>query len=203
MNKRLSIVLGAALVVGMLTVSGLLHLNSVRAQTAEAPITLPVRFSYAAKFLCGVHPAVAFNPPAEPPVKPGNYATVINIHNPWARNVTLIKKVALAAPETFPNTTLIPPTQRYRDELKIDHGMSVDCKEIVNLMVLNGTPPVGTFIEGWVVIDSFFAVGAAGAAALDVVAVTTTAAGAAGALVNDHEVTVVPGRQLPAGTWQF
>jgi hypothetical protein len=205
MNKRLSIALGATLVLGMLTVSGLFHLNSVRAQTdSAAAITLPQRFSYAAKFLCGVMPPAAFNPPAEPPVKPGNYATVINIHNPWARRATIVKKVALAAPETFPSTNLIPPTKRYNDELPSDHGMSIDCRGIVNLMVLNGTPPAGSFIEGWVVIDSFFLAGVAGPAQLDVVAVTTTAAtGTTAAAVNDHEVIVVPGRQLGAGTWPF
>jgi hypothetical protein len=211
MNKRLSCALAAVLLATVFTVSGLMHLQSVRAQTdsAEAAITLPQRFSYAAKFVCGVQQQATVNAPAEPPVKPGNYATVINIHNPWARPAHIVKKVALAAPETFPDTKLIPPTKRYHDRLPSDHGMSIDCSEIVNLLRLNGTPPAVPFIEGWVVIDSYFFAtpGAAGGpAALDVVAVTTTGpitAAGGPPFVNDHEVTVVPGRSLPAGTWPF
>ena len=99
-----------------------------------APITLPARFSYAAKFLCGFSTATTTAPPKEPIVKRGNYATVVNIHNPYATDVVLVKKVALAAPEQFPNTQLIQPTKRFQDRLPSDHAMSVDCTEIVNLL---------------------------------------------------------------------
>jgi hypothetical protein len=187
--------------------ASLVDVCPVKAQAAEAAITLPARFSYAAKFVCGLQTKTTSNPPAEPPVKMGNYATVVNLHNPWATTVQLLKKVALAAPETFPNTPIINPTRRFPDNLPSDHAMSIDCTEIVHLLTLNGTPPTTTFIEGWVVIDSFFpTTSAPGAAALDVFEVTTTSEGsAAGATspVNSHEVTVVPGRSLPAGTWPF
>jgi hypothetical protein len=166
------------------------------------PITLPARVSYAAKFVCGLSQAATTAPPSEPAVKRGNYATVINIHNPWATDVSLMKKVALAAPERFPNTALVPPTKRFPDRLPPDHAMSVDCQEIVNLLTLNGTPPAGTFIEGYVVIDSFSPTGATGSADLDVVAVTSTAPSTTTS-VNSHEITTVPGRKLPAGTWPF
>jgi hypothetical protein len=77
----------------------------------------------------------------------------------------------------------------------------------VNLLTLNGTPPTASFIEGWVVIDSYFPNATSTAAGIDVVAVTTTSSGpnATGApsAVNSHEVTIVPGRSLPAGTWPF
>ena len=105
-------------------------------------------------------------------MKNGNYATVINIHNPWSATVALLKKVAPAAPEKYPDTMLIPPTRRFQDKLPSDDGMSVDCTEIVNLLTLSGTPPTGTFIEGYLVIASYFGTGAANSAALDVVAVT-------------------------------
>lgn len=172
---------------------------------APAPIPLPARWSYAAKFVCGLSPLVT-NPnsvPKEPPVKKGNYATVVNIHNTSAADVTILKKVALAAPETFPDTHLIPPTRRFKDRLPSDHAMSVDCSEIVNLLVQNGTPPVGPFIEGFLVID---ALGLASTAnvlpELDVVAVTTTAVDTAAA-VNAIQITPVVGKQLAAGTWAF
>ena len=111
---------------------------------APAPITLPARWSYAAKFVCGLSPIPTIPGsvfPKEPPVKRGNYATVVNIHNTAATDVTILKKVALAAPEKYPNTQLIPPTKRFTDKLPSDHAMSVDCDEIVNLLVQNGTPP--------------------------------------------------------------
>ena len=172
---------------------------------APAPITLPARWSYAAKFVCGLSPLVT-NPnsvPKEPPVKKGNYATVVNIHNTSAADVTILKKIALAAPETFPETRLIQPTKRFKDRLPSDHAMSVDCSEIVNLLVQNGTPPAGPFIEGFLVVD---AIGLASTAnvlpELDVVAVTTTAADTAAA-VNAIQITPVEGKKLPAGTWAF
>ena len=38
-------------------------------------------WSYSVKFVCGVQPRTTL--PGEPPVTPGNYATEINIHNPF------------------------------------------------------------------------------------------------------------------------
>jgi len=172
---------------------------------APAPITLPARWSYAAKFVCGLSPFVT-NPnsvPKEPAVKKGNYATVVNIHNTTGTDVTILKKVALAAPETYPDTHLIPPTKRFKDRLPSDHAMSVDCTEIVNLLVQNGTPPTGPFIEGFLVVD---ALGLASTAnvlpELDVVAVTTTAIDTT-APVNAIQITPVEGKKLPAGTWAY
>src|SRR5262249_13165095 len=149
---------------------------SARAQAPLAPpLQLPARWSYAAKFVCGLSPQTTLSAPKEPIVKPGNYATVINIHNPNATPVGILKKVALAAPERFPGTQLITPTMRFRDNLPSDHAMSVDCTEIVNLLTQNGTPPASTFIEGFLVID---AIGLASAGVnlpeLDVVTVSTT-----------------------------
>jgi hypothetical protein len=207
MKQQLQFVLVGALAIISLAVVGLTYVHSVKAQTPAASITLPARYSYAAKFVCGLEPATTHTLPAEPPVKPGNYATVINLHNPWATSVTIQKKVALAAPETYPNTRLIDPTRRFQDTLTSDHAMSIDCAEIVNLLALNGTPTAAPFIEGWVVVDSYFPTGTATAAPLDVFEITTTSAGptptGAPTPVNSHEVTVVPGRSLPAGTWPF
>lgn len=178
--------------------AGMIFVNCAVAQ----PITLPARVSYAAKFVCGFSQATTTAPPSEPAVKRGNYATVINIHNPWATDVSIMKKVALAAPERYPNTVLVPPTKRFQDRLISDHAMAVDCQEIVNLLTINGTPPAGTFIEGYVVIDSFFPTGATGSADLDVVTVTSTAPSPT-TTVNSHEITPVVGRKLPAGVWPF
>jgi hypothetical protein len=184
-------------------------LTSLVAQT-----TLPARSSYAAKFVCGVSNIPTQNPPSEPAVKRGNYATVVNMHNPNNRDVVIKKRIALGAPERYqlvPPTTLIAPTKRVDDKLPSDYTMYVDCAEIVNLLRQNGTPFSGTFLEGYVLIESFYAAsfGTATDAELDVVTVTTTAqlaaASPAGGLgdngVNSHEVTPVTARKLPAGTW--
>jgi len=174
---------------------------------ASAQITLPARWEYAAKFVCGTQTIPTANPPAEPPVKVGNYATVVNIHNPSAQTIVLLKKVALSAPETYPQTKLIDPTKRFQDKLTSDHTMAVDCKEIVNLLRVNGTPPAGSFIEGFLVVDSYFSTtGANKSAVLDVVAITTTSdisVTGAPSQVTSHRVVEVPGRSLPAGTWPF
>jgi len=191
----------------LLTSVLLLHVCAVLIPARAASITLPQRWEYAAKFVCGTQTSGTTNAPSEPPVKAGNYATVINIHNPLATTVILQKKVALAAPETYPQTTLIDPTKRFQDKLTSDHTMAVDCKEIVNLLTLNGTPPIARFIEGFVVIDSYLSTtGTNTAAALDVVAITSTSnisATGAPPQVTSHRVVNVPGRNLPAGTWPF
>jgi len=183
-----------------------LSVHSANAQVAApAPMTLPARWSYAAKFVCGFSP-IPTSPasvPKEPPVKKGNYATVVNIHNTAATDIKILKKVALAAPEKYPNTQLIPPTKRFSDKLPSDHAMSVDCDEIVNLLGLNGTPLPGPFIEGFLVIDAINTASTANVLPeLDVVAVTTTAVDPAAA-VNAIQITPVEGKKLAAGIWAF
>ena len=209
MNRRNQILIAAGLVL-VLIAAGILYVNAVSAQEGVQAYDLPARFSYAAKFVCGYQatPTVG-NPPSEPPVKKGNYATVINIHNPYNQKVELLKKVVVPAFERHTKDTTItpnkPPTQRFKDGLRPDFALSVDCAEIVNLLNLNQTPPVGGFIEGYVVIDSYFPATAGSAAApanVDVQAVYTVAGntdtGASGIEVND-----VKGRRLPAGVWPY
>jgi hypothetical protein len=187
-------------------------LLSASLTTLIAQTTLPARSSYAAKFVCGVSNIPTQNSPSEPVVKRGNYATVVNMHNPNNRDVVIEKRISLGAPERYqstPPTTLIAPTKRVEDKLPSDYTMYVDCAEIVNLLRHNGTMFSGTFIEGYVLIESFYAAsfGTATDAELDVVTVTTTAQLAASSAgvgdngVNSHEVTPVAVRKLPAGTW--
>ncbi len=201
-NRKFKRHLWGGLLLATATVSGA---TAQVVAPAATPIQLPQRWSYAAKFVCGFSPATSGSSvPKEPPVKRGNYATVVNIHNPNAGDVMLLKKVALAGPETYPNSVIVPPTKRYRDVLHSDHTMSVDCAEIVNLLVQNGTPPAGTFIEGFLVID---ALGSATTPVptlpqLDIVTVTTTAIDP-NSPVNSHQIHTVEGKQLPAGTWAF
>lgn len=192
------------------TIQGSLLL-SASLTTLLAQTALPARSAYAAKFVCGVSNIPTQNPPSEPAVKRGNYATIVNIHNPNNRDVVVQKRISLGAPERYqstPPTTLIAPTKRVIDILPSDYTMYVDCAEIVNLLKHNGTMFSGTFIEGYVLMESYYVTSfnPLTDAELDVVTVTTTAqltstAGGGDNGVNSHEVTPVTARKLAAGTW--
>jgi len=65
--------LRASLKIAFMAGAAALALQAVNATAAGIPI-------YTVKFVCGTQsPQPNLNAPAEPPVKPGNYATVINI----------------------------------------------------------------------------------------------------------------------------
>jgi len=49
--------------------------------------------SFAVKFVCGFQPPLTGATGGEPPVKPGNYATEINIHNYMFQPVAITKRV--------------------------------------------------------------------------------------------------------------
>jgi hypothetical protein len=192
----------------VLASAAVLPTPSMFAQTADAPAqTLPDRFSYAAKFVCGTSTIPTTQPPMEPAVKRGNYATAVNIRNPWATPVTITKHIVVALAERYPDTPFIPPSTRVRETLPPGRALYVDCQEVIRL--LHAALP-GPFIEGFVVIDSFSQpspTAPAVPAEVDVVAVTTAAgiaaAGVADTGVTTHDITPVQGRKLPAGVWPF
>ena len=62
------------------------------AAPAAPALTGTYYWSYAAKFVCGFQPVNPSTAAGEPVVKPGNYATEINIHNPNFKGVLLIKR---------------------------------------------------------------------------------------------------------------
>jgi hypothetical protein len=79
-------------------------------------------------------------------VRPGTYATSINIHNPQFRTVTFLKKAVRSPREEEPS---IPPgVVKYPLTLDSDLAEQVDCKVIRDLL---GNPP-DPFIEGFVVL---------------------------------------------------
>jgi len=198
MNKHVTIMLFASFATATLFF----------ASAASAQVSLPDRFSYAAKFVCGTSEVPTTVPPNEPVVKMGNYATSVNVHNPWPATAIITKQIVISDPERYPNTRFNLPTKRVSDAIPSGSSIYVDCTEVVNLLKLNSQPIPGPFIEGFVVIDSYFpatSTTASTAADLDVVTVTPTAplnqSGAATANVNSHEITPVLGRHLPKGTW--
>ncbi|HEX4963123.1 MAG TPA: hypothetical protein VF173_19995, partial [Thermoanaerobaculia bacterium] len=125
------------------------------ASMAQAP---PPKDDYAVKFLCGnflpkVPPGL---PPdgVEWPVKPGNYFTVINVHNPNSSGIVFKKKAVLLYRADKPPKPEqpMPPGSLITVELGPDYGLEIDCSDIRS-QLLSGTAPVApTFIEGWVVI---------------------------------------------------
>lgn len=133
---------------------------------------MPV-FVYAAKFLCG-----SFDPKLiserehlEGPVKPGNYATAINIHNPNPRAIPFQKKAILLFAGTEPEPQReferpIEPRPPVRAELGPDWGMEIDGPDIRMQLLKGAAPSAPVFIKGWVVLSA--------PAALDVVAVYTS-----------------------------
>jgi hypothetical protein len=128
---------------------------------------------YSAKFLCGEYREME----GEGPVKPGNYATNINVHNPNRHPVSILKKVILLfnASEpgaSFPERPTGPRESIRRARLEPDYGIEIDCRVIREELL--GGPPAPTFIKGWVVIE-------AGIHPLDVVAVYTARTGRADA----------------------
>lgn len=129
---------------------------------------------YSAKFLCGEYrlDRAAEKAGREGPVKPGNYATAINIHNPspW-RTVAFRKKAVLLFDGSDPHANDEPerprePGRLFTVELRPDFGMEIDCPDIRKVL-LEGRVKPPSFIKGWVVLETW------DPTPLDVVAVYT------------------------------
>jgi hypothetical protein len=120
---------------------------AVAAPTKEAATPIPPVTSfteYAAKFVCGVPGAEA----QREAVKPGNYATAINIHNPNQLSSTpaiqFTKHAVLAQQEDITPQRPGPPVA---ETLLSDFAMEVDCTNIAKLL---GT--TASFFKGFLVI---------------------------------------------------
>ena len=125
------------------------------------------RFQYAAKFFCTANiPGTSL---ATPSVLPGQYRTVVSIHNPNDREVHFRK-----------NITVPSQTSRFiDDQLEPDQTTDVNCDQIASAFGI-------TFIheaEGFLVIESTHS--------LDVIAVYT-----AGKFRSDNEVESLDVRQV-------
>jgi hypothetical protein len=142
---------------------------------APGPQPLPFPFPinvYSVKFLCGLNPPTPQGQIETGPVKPGNYLTAINIHNPNFSPVPFVKKAVLmyANDATFQQGFEIPrpPGQLVQAALEADFGMEIDCADIRQVLLKGMTPPTSnSFIKGWVVIET------PGKVTLDIVAAYT------------------------------
>ena len=105
-RKVWTIAVAGVLVAAVLLLGGIVSWWALPAQAApaaapaEAPAAAPAQqsatqgvylFNYSVKFVCGVQRQDAAA--GEPPVKPGNYATEINIHNYQYREQRIFKKL--------------------------------------------------------------------------------------------------------------
>jgi len=119
--------------------------------------TLPPKDVYAVKVLCGSFLPHVPSPPTdgvEWPVKPGNYFTAINVHNPNSGTLSFRKKAVLLYRADKPGEPEqpMPPSQLITVLLNADWGLEIDCSDIRNKL-LGGGVPAPTFIKGWVVIE--------------------------------------------------
>ena len=124
------------------------------------PILRPISV-YSVKFVCGLQASLdpKLSLPAEPPVKPGNYATAVNIHNFHTFDVRICKRAVIAPPEHCVDNPATadncPPnivgTPRVVT-LPAEHALEVDCSDIVSLLTPSsgGTTQLPGFIKGFV-----------------------------------------------------
>lgn len=146
----------------------LLIANPIQAQVFGT--NTAYRFQYAAKIVCTANiPGTAQTSSS---VLPGQYSTVVNIHNPHYKNIRLRRKVAVASGDV---------SKFIGDSLSDDQATKVDCRDIQD--------DYGPFIhgvEGFLVIES--------TDSLDVTAVYT--AGGTGEQVESIDVEEVSERKL-------
>jgi hypothetical protein len=114
--------------------------------------------SYAVKFLCGSFlPKSATPAPdgGEWPVKPGNYFTAINVHNPNRDSISFQKKAVLLYRADKPANPEepMPPGRLLDASLKEDWGLEIDCSDIRDKLLAGTGPGAPTFITGWVIIE--------------------------------------------------
>jgi hypothetical protein len=112
---------------------------------------------YSVKFLCGTFRGGAAPGQLEGPVKPGNYLTAINLHNPNGTTVFFKKKAVLLFRDDQPQAHFEepkPPSKFIQKELASNWGMEIDCADIrLELLADPAVPPPTGFIKGWVVIE--------------------------------------------------
>ena len=129
---------------------------------------------YTAKFLCGLFDPQRITDQGniEGPVKPGRYATAINVHNPNpVRPVSLRKKAVLlfsgSTPHEQPPEVVHQPGPLHQVAVGPDGAFEIDCSDIRAVLLAPAGPPAPEFIKGMVVIET------APDTPLDVVAVYT------------------------------
>lgn len=168
-----------------------------QADVQDIPPTLSTgapTYQYAVKFACGL---VQPNTEQSKIISPGDYKTIINIHNPQTANLSYIKKKVVIASQEEPRQPIAPFwAQPYRD-LQSDYAFRMDCPDIYNIAKIT-TP--GTFVEGYVVL--FPPQGRQ----IDVTALYTVGApltGTGGSVISMDVETIKPKISVPTTTTAY
>ena len=159
-------ILGLALVLGLASATVFLRQDASASPLAQSPTASSYWWSYAAKFVCGFQNADTAGAVGEPPVKPGNYATEINIHNYNYKEFNIYKKlVVLAGSQQDASGSIVPfvhrepdvarPTTFVKVLLGPDYATMDDCNAIWRMAAQVGQPLVpGALTIGYLVILS-------------------------------------------------
>jgi hypothetical protein len=171
------------------------------------PITRARFWSFAVKFVCGEASASSTDV-GEPSLRPGSYATEINVHNPNYRGpVPVFKKAVLlvdnGAPVGRAPATAAPGAFGTPIALDDDDATLEDCTSIWELTHLGTTPPTPMPLTvGYLVLLS--------PRDLDVVSVTTASSPTVGqtpgaitldTLVVEGKRVTIPASAFPQGTF--
>ncbi len=151
-------------------------------------------YQYVAKFACGLVQATT----AESIISPGDYRTIINIHNPQMQNVTIKKKVVIASPEE-PRQPIPPIGPRTYLNLQPDYAFRIDCPDIYKLTGMGA----GTFIEGFVVLYPSASLAPFQPRQVDVTALYTASPGAGAGISTMAVETIKPKISVPATTTSY
>lgn len=98
-------------------------------------------FIYSVKYICGLQNVPSRQPPFEPPLKPGNYATSINIHNYHGSQAATFRKAVVANGQIGSISSMV---------MTSNQAISIDCNRILGML----KPPFPSFIEGFVEFGS-------------------------------------------------
>lgn len=124
------------LIAMILTIAGVAALAGVAPASAQEAPTV-----YAVKFVCGTQrPVAGIAAPVEPPVKPGNYATVINIEALPGLSTDPLGEVSVAGSTLIGLFTTLPFANEYQT-------IDITCTDIVRMA--GKAAGSATFITGY------------------------------------------------------
>ena len=127
-------------------IGGFAALECVQAQAQTCSVSGPPCV-YSVKFICGDESANPnLHPPSEPPLKPGNYATSINIHNFHLDQTATFSKTAIIAPTELDfdkNPGQLQMSKPVSITLRPGQAFEIDCTDIVALFQPQ-TAPLGS-----------------------------------------------------------
>lgn len=161
-SMRLKLVIAISTSAGILLalIAAVFLVSGDKTASAQAPGG-SYMWSYSTKFICGTELPNPLSAPGEPPVKPGNYATDINIHNPNYQNDVLFKKMVIIVGET---SDRVPFAQREPEtaapgkfvtvDLRPDYATMDDCRALTALANQTGATGAGGFMVGYLVVLS-------------------------------------------------